>query len=207
MIIYKITHIPSGKFYIGRTTQKLEIRIKQHKQQTKTKNIISSLLRKYPDEEFEYIIVDGIVGEKNDATVNHLIELEQKYIDVYYKEELCINLSKCAKGPTYSQYKNRKQYKQTSESIKKFRDNYLIWWNNRTPKEDLERRIKLRQAHEKRLIPIEIFNLNDEYIDTFPSIRSIVRTYSELDRAAILRVLQKKSKFHKGYIFKYKNQQ
>jgi group I intron endonuclease len=204
MIIYKIIHKPSGKFYIGRTIQKLERRVKQHKQQTKSKSRISSLLRKYDQSEFVYQIVDGVIGDKNDINFEHLIELEQKYIDIHILNSKCINLSNSSKGPSLSCLKNRKS-NQSKEQKDLFRSNYLNWWNNRTPEQDLKRRKHLQESHNARLIPVNMYDLNMNYINTYPSIRSIVREHKELDRAAILRVLKNKSKYHKDYIFVYIN--
>lgn len=203
MIIYKITHKKSGRFYIGRTIQKLERRIKQHKQQTKTKNIISSLLRKYKDSEFIYEIVDGIVGDKNEINFDRLINLEQKYININFNNNLCVNLSTSAKGPTFSVYKTRTKFVQSQKEKDKFRQNYLNWWNNRTPEQDLNRREKTRLSHEAKLTPIKMFDTQNNYLETFKSLRSIVRKYTDLDRAAILRVLKGKANQHKGYLFKY----
>lgn len=205
MIIYKITHITSGRFYIGRTTQKLERRLKQHKQQTKSKSKLSYLLRKYPAQDFKAEIIDGIVGTKNEETFSMLINLEQKYLDKYFTEELCINLSNCAKGISLEGYKNRKRFVQSAEEKLKFRNNYLNWWKNKTPEQDLHRKEALRKSHEARLTPILMFDIHNNFIGEYASKRLLVRIHPYICRASINRVLQGKIKQHKSFIFIYKS--
>lgn len=201
MIIYKITHAPSSRFYIGRTKQALEKRIKQHFQQTKSKSIISSLLKKYPKEEFNFEIIDGIVGEKTEANLEWLIKLEQKYIDMYFNDELCINLIKSSKGPI--NYKSRKLARQSEEQKKLFRLNYQKWWDNKTPEQDKLRRERTRCSHEAKLTPIKMFDLEDNYIGLYKSKRDIVRNHPQLHRGGVQKVLKGEYSQHKGYKFEY----
>lgn len=205
MIIYKILHIDSGKFYIGRTIQKLERRVKQHKQQIKTKNIISSLLRKYPINQFHIEIINGIVGNNKTESFEMLIKLEQKYLDEHLNNDLCVNLSTSAKGLHYSDYKNRKKLVQTNQQKELFRKNYLKWWNSRSIEDDLSKKEKLRLAHEAKLVPIKMFDCKNNYINTYPSIRAIIKDFTHLHRAGISRVLNNKYKQHLGYVFVYDN--
>jgi len=201
MIIYKITHAPSGKFYIGRTKQRLEKRIKQHFQQTKSKSIISSLLKKYPREEFNFEIVDGIVGKQTEDNLEWLIKLEQKYIDIYFEDELCINLSKCSRGPV--KYKNRKKATQSKEQKELLRLNHQKWWNTRTPEQDKLRRQRTRCSHEAKLTPIKMFDLKNNYIGLYKSQRDIIRSHPQLHRRGIQKVLKGEYSQHKGYTFEY----
>jgi group I intron endonuclease len=192
--------MPSGKFYIGRTKQNFEKRIKQHLQQTKSKSIISSLLKKYSKEEFRFEIVDGIIGEINLINLERLTQMEQTYIDKYFEDLLCINLSKSSRGPIDLSNRISNQSKEQKEL---FRRNYQIWWDNKTPEQDRQRRERLKISHEAKLIPIDMFDLENNYIGRYKSKRDIIRNHPQLHRRGIQKVLNNEYSQHKGYIFVY----
>lgn len=96
--IYKITHIPSGRYYIG-----------QHKSETFDKNywgsgtIIKSLHRKHPDEEFKREVLVWVYSEKD------LDVYEEKFVTKdTLNDPKCINLKTGGDRPVHTEESNRR---------------------------------------------------------------------------------------------------
>ena len=71
--IYKL-NFPSGKSYIGQTTQSIETRIKAHRQKSSGCILVSKAIQKYPDFEIEILL------EINNELLS---EYEIKFIKLY----------------------------------------------------------------------------------------------------------------------------
>ena len=53
---------------------------------------------------------------------------------------------------------------------------------------------------------IDMYSKDGHYLESFDSINDCVEKYSELDKSQIMRVLKKVIKSHKGYVFKFKDE-
>lgn len=146
MIIYKITNILNGKFYIGMTKNSLDERINSHIKRSKNKKTSQTYfhraLEKYGIENFKCEIIDDSAITKED-----MIELEIKYINElkpHYNltkggdgiseptEEIKRKISESNKGKVFSEstlkirsekmklkWKDDEYRKKVSESLKK----------------------------------------------------------------------------------------
>jgi group I intron endonuclease len=78
--VYKITHLPSGKHYIGQTSCKLNNRFSWHfsnAKKAKTVSVFVDALRKFPRKDF----IIELIEEVN--TREEVLLLEEKYIEQY----------------------------------------------------------------------------------------------------------------------------
>jgi len=155
MFIYKITHQPSKRFYIGRTVQKLKYRFQQHKRKS-CNYILRSLLEKYPIEEFIFKKIDEVIGDKSKENQNKLINLEQFYLNKYFDDPACLNFDKNAR-PLYSEdFVNRaKQKRLREERINKLSkiDAYVSYENKcDKPKGIYKRKIEDLEENRKQII-------------------------------------------------------
>lgn len=243
MLIYKITHISSGRFYIGKTKQKLQTRYKQHIKKSCNK-ILRNLFNKYPIKDFEFETLESLFC----ITEVGLSILEQEYLDKYFEHKLCINHYKCSwgidsetatklgkeRGPEWvSQIKEgarvwrknnpNRSYSNNIKNLEKGRDAHKEWREQnkkanvsqlikardnyhatKTKEQEQSRRDKLRASKVVNLVPILMYDLSNNLIGEYESIRSIIRTYPTLHRRGIQKVLKKEYNQHKGYIFIYK---
>lgn len=79
-VIYKITCLVSGKIYVGKTKQKLEKRIAQHKFNSKKGSIgIGAAIRKYGLENFSVEVIETCpLDQLNEREVFWICELDSK---------------------------------------------------------------------------------------------------------------------------------
>lgn len=220
MYVYKITCIPNGKYYIGKTTRSLRQRLSGHFNRP-TNKYMRNLFKKYSRDQFK------IEPLETTTDPDELVRLEQKHLDLNFNNELCLNmLDKSDKGWEEAIAKCYREWRDANPD--KVRENALANgdveamnnWINSNPelhskltsegqrkawaKIPTENRIcRNREAQVAKVPNISMFTKEGKYIRTFDSIRAIVRTHPELDRAAITRVLKGKAKQHKGYLFQY----
>lgn len=139
MYIYKITHIPSNRFYVGRTIQKLNARFKQHIKNS-SNYLLRNLLNKYPLSDFIFEKIDEIKGEKTRENQTKLLKLEQKYLDKYFNNKLCMNFRRYADALYAEDFTTRaKQKSKRNKRIKELSkiDAYVPHVN----KKDREKRV------------------------------------------------------------------
>lgn len=85
MIIYKVTNLINGKIYIGKTTQKINIRRNQHKYsalKTNSKSVFHKAIRKYGWDKFEWSVIDKADSEEE---LNNKESYWIRYYDTYLK--------------------------------------------------------------------------------------------------------------------------
>ena len=110
--IYKITNKINNKIYIGMTTKDIEVRWKQHLKVSKNKNnknyrLIHKAILKYGIENFIF----EKLYETDVINLEHLKELEIKYIKEYNSFESGYNLTKGGDGTYgYKLSQERKEY-------------------------------------------------------------------------------------------------
>ena len=96
--IYKITHIDSGRFYIGRTHNPAK-RWGCHNK-GKGSKIIGRIIKKYGTNRMSYQIIDS-------APFPEIKTLEQTYLDLHFNDDLNVNISDscqgCSKDSLHSQ--------------------------------------------------------------------------------------------------------
>ncbi len=74
MIVYKIENLINGKIYVGRTVKKLNVRMSQHKNTTKT--LIGRAIQKYGWENFRAEIIEEC------SSFEELVEREVYWIKI-----------------------------------------------------------------------------------------------------------------------------
>ena len=81
MVVYKIQRLEDGKIYIGKTTRKLAIRIREHLNDKRTNSYIDRTLRLQGIEAFDVSIVEecGTSEELNEREVHWIAHLNCKY--------------------------------------------------------------------------------------------------------------------------------
>lgn len=80
MIIYKITNVVNGKFYIGKTTLTIEERFKTHFYKHKSgKTHLYKAMRKYGFENFTIEPIETDVFDLNEAETRLIAELKPHY--------------------------------------------------------------------------------------------------------------------------------
>lgn len=133
-IIYMITCIPTGKQYIGRTTQNLNERWNQHLSMSKTDRcnemLICNDIKRYGKSNFEIIEVERY--EHNQLTLDEFYYLEEYYINEYNTLD--------PHG-----YNTRIGDGQSEESKAKISANLKRYINNLTPEEKEKRLSHLQQ--------------------------------------------------------------
>lgn len=87
LIIYKVTNLVNGKVYIGKTTQKINIRKNQHKYSSlkaNSKSLIHKAIRKYGWENFEWEVIDLASSEDElNSKEIHWIKYHNTYLKGY----------------------------------------------------------------------------------------------------------------------------
>ena len=89
MIIYKVINLINNKIYIGKTTQKLNIRINQHKYdafKNNKKSYFYKSIRKYGWDNFKWEIIDNALSERdlNDKEVHWISYYDSNNSDIGY---------------------------------------------------------------------------------------------------------------------------
>lgn len=82
MYIYRITNNITQDFYIGKTTQEIEVRFRQHKTKAKgnkSQTILHRAMRKYGVENFTIEIIDTADGDINESEIKWIKELDPLY--------------------------------------------------------------------------------------------------------------------------------
>lgn len=69
---------------------------------------------------------------------------------------------------------------------------------------DIEKLISVKTKN--NILPIKMFDKNGNFIKEFESVNSCVKEYPELSTSQINRVLRNTIKSHKGFVFKYKDE-
>lgn len=91
-LVYKITVIPSGKFYIGSTCN-IYRRLRHHFNASQATNpYIANAIVKHGLDNIKVEII------KDNLTREEAYKLEQQLLDIYFKDDLNVNFSDLAKG-------------------------------------------------------------------------------------------------------------
>jgi group I intron endonuclease len=125
MIIYASVHLPTQKYYIGKTTKKLNTRIKQHYNDAKctASTYFHKSLIKYPENEFKWICI------KKSDDKNSLNKSEIFYINFFKNNGFKLfNLTNGGDGgsrpgrmnPAYGKKVNQKVKNKISKSLKDY---------------------------------------------------------------------------------------
>ena len=208
--IYKITNKINNKIYIGKTTSTVEKRWREHcddYQRESCKNRpLYSAMRKYGVENF----VIEIVEECSDTVLN---EREVFWIENYGSFKYGYNATKGGDGKAYldydvvvATYNELGSITETSERLGIDRGHIRTILR--------ARKVQIHTAQEvnraKHGIPVSQYDLNGNYIKTFPSIKNAVTELGILkspkDRGCISHigdVCRNKRKTAYGYIWKY----
>ena len=111
MIIYKITNIKNGKFYIGKTTRTLELRFKEH---CNGKDIfkmpIASAIKKYGKENFK---IESLY------TTNNLDDLNLK--EIYFIDSFKPDYNVASGGQGGNLFEGKKHSQETKDLIRQKR--------------------------------------------------------------------------------------
>lgn len=88
--VYRLTHVPTGRFYIGSTTN-LRSRINRHRREVQTKDHHNERLEELTDNLNDFEIRIEVCDTEESAR-----ELEQKHLDEHHGAELCLNMGDSA---------------------------------------------------------------------------------------------------------------
>lgn len=118
-IIYKISNLKNGKFYIG-SSSRIDDRIKHHLWELNNNRHVNNHLQnswnKYGENNFEFEVIDSIYGDRDTGYL-----LEQWYLDSMPNEmfKYCYNFSKFARVPSITVEKLICVYDYRGEMVEK----------------------------------------------------------------------------------------
>lgn len=202
--IYKITNKINNKIYIGMTTKDIEVRWKQHLKVSKNKNnknhrLIHKAILKYGIENFIF----EKLYETDVINLEHLKELEIKYIKEYNSFESGYNLTKGGDGTYgYKLSQERKEYLSQlylgTKLSNEHKNNITKGLLNRHYKTSDETKSKIKNSQHKK--PIILFYLdNAEIIIELEFQSDIESIYSNVNRKKINKVIKRQQQIL-GYI-------
>lgn len=202
--IYKITNKINNKIYIGMTTKDIEVRWKQHLKVSKNKNnknhrLIHKAILKYGIENFIF----EKLYETDVINLEHLKELEIKYIKEYNSFESGYNLTKGGDGTYgYKLSQERKEYLSQlylgTKLSNEHKNNITKGLLNRHYKTSDETKLKIKNSQHKK--PIILFYLdNAEIIIELEFQSDIESIYSNVNRKKINKVIKRQQQIL-GYI-------
>lgn len=204
--IYKFTNKTNGKIYIGKTSN-LYRRLWEHQYITPTKNTaFGKAIAKYGYNNFEFNILTKIKRINNKKKLNDILNnLEKYYINKYNSYHFGYNLTKGGDGTIEFQHSKETKQKMSNtrknapEEVKQRLREQIIQVSKNT-------RFKKGEIFAKRKhIEVEQYTLNNEYIQTFYSVKDAEKSLNR-NRASvnIISVCKGKYKQAYGYIWKYK---
>ena len=202
--IYKITNKINNKIYIGMTTKDIEVRWKQHLKVSKSKNdknhrLIHKAILKYGVENFIF----EKLYETDVINLEHLKELEIKYIKEYNSFENGYNLTKGGDGTYgYKLSQKRKEYLSQlylgTKLSNEHKNNITKGLLNRHYKTSDETKLKIKDSQPKK--PIILFYLdNAEIIMELEFQSDIENIYSNVSRKKVNKVIKRQQQIL-GYI-------
>lgn len=200
--IYKITNQLNNKVYIGQTNRTIQDRWNQHIADSKRLDKQTYLYKAFN----KYGIKNFIIEEIIEASPDKLNELEIYYIKQYDSYNNGYNMTlggdtHCIYDANYIQQlwdsgKSKIEIMElTGISPHQFWEIMKTYYNY-SQKESLKRSNKRIQK------PIDQFDLNNNYIQTFPSIQEAARV-TKTEATNIVKVAKGKMRQTNGYIWKY----
>lgn len=201
--IYKITNTINNKIYIGQTTRTVEDRWKQHVLDSKRSDKQTYLYKAFN----KYGIDNFIIEEIIEAPQDELDDLEIYYINKYdsYNNGYNMNLG----GSSHRQYNADFIYRLWDEGKSKLEIIEITgisshqFWEIMKSHKNYSRAESLKRSTRQFQKAVEQYDLNNNYIQTFPSIKQAAKeTMSEATN--IVKVLKGKMRQTNGYIWKYK---
>jgi group I intron endonuclease len=230
--IYKITNKINNQCYIGQTTQNLDLRWKQHKNNKSNCRYLKSAFNKYGIENFKFeLICICFDNDLNQFEIEYIKRYDSLVPNGYnlrcggqsggkHNEETKIKISTALKNridiirtypqlgkPHTEEVKNKisnslKGRKINREAVEKMKKTKSSYDDNK--KNDINKKIsQSKKGNIKTSKVIEQYDLNSFLLNTFPSISDASKEL-QISRSSIHRCCEKKYKCVKGYIFKYK---
>lgn len=200
--IYKITNQINGKIYIGQTNRTIQDRWNSHVADSKRPEKQTYLYKAF----HKYGINNFQIEEIIEAPQDKLNELEIYYINYYDSYNNGYNMT--LGGDTHRLYDVNYIYQLWDEGKSKIDIMELTnisahqFWEVIKNYKNYSVEESLRRSNKRIQRPIDQFDLNNNYLQTFPSIQQAARA-TKSEATNIVKVAKGKMRQTNGYIWKY----
>lgn len=200
--IYKITNLINNKIYIGQTTRTIQDRWNQHISDSKRPDKQTYLYKAFNKYGIDNFKIEKII----EAPQEKLDELEIFYIKQYnsYYDGYNMTLG----GSSHRIYNSEYIYKlwekgfSKSEIMKITGISQHQFWELMKNQPTYSKEESLKRSNKAIQKSIDQYDLENNYIQTFPSIQEAARQ-TKSEATNIVKVLKGKMKKTNGYIWKY----